>query len=240
MKGGHILTLWAVWSAVWLGADFGARSVIGWGVVSAASGLYLLWFGRRRGIIHKEGTRGGETHQWPEREKAWIQALQHFRHHWLNECQLIRGYTQLRRWERVDEVICRMASAAERQAMVTDLEHPNRSGAFLRFLCEFPRANLTWEGPPGVDLPAGAISQVEGELRQVAGAWGDDSPLSGGSPDGEEWRIFVRFRPDGLEVRLCDSEGREQSADRSRGREGPKYQEECFEPVDGKGLYHVD
>ncbi|MDI3256566.1 MAG: Spo0B domain-containing protein [Kyrpidia sp.] len=226
MRARHAFILWAVWSVVWLGIDFGAHAVIGWGVASLASAVYLLCFARGRGMIHHEhgeiGDIGGVLTQ---RERAWIQALQHLRHHWMNECQLVRGYAQMRRWERVDEVVCRMAETAERQSGVTDFGRPNRSGVLLRLMCEFPWIRVAWDGPERGDLPGVAVAGIEEELRRAVGArMGRTEPCHTPPTADHVWVRFGLESDGGATIRVLSNEPVEP------GRE----------TEDRKGLHHVD
>jgi hypothetical protein len=160
------------------------------------------------------------------REEAWMRALQHLRHYWLNELQLVRGYAQLRRWERVEDVVNRVVESAKLQSAATDFAHPHRSGLILRLLCEFPRISVEWNGPRDVDLCWRTVDGVEPALRERVGA-----------------RLAGREQPSDFGTAVTVLLG---SRDGGNGRDGPisfivqdaglaKRDSECR-----KGLQHVD
>ncbi|MBX6394992.1 MAG: Spo0B domain-containing protein [Alicyclobacillaceae bacterium] len=165
--------LWGIWSAAWFWSGLDGGRITGWAVASLGSGVYVLWSRRARGKIHS--VDGGSPppdsgEVLARREEAWMRALQHLRHHWLNELQLIRGYAQLRRWERVEDVVNRVVETAKLQSAATDFAHPHRSGLILRMLCEFPRISVEWDGPRDKDLCWRTVDGVEPALRERVGA----------------------------------------------------------------------
>lgn len=176
------LVSWGLWTVAWFWNRPDFRSAALWLGASAASAVWVLWCSRR-GILHSERREHSRIDEiLRRREIVWIQAVQSLRHHWLNEWQLVRGYAQMGRWDRVQAVVDRVTVSAEAQSRATDAAHPHRSGLMLRTLCEFPHLSVDWRGGADEDVPWVAVEEVEPLLRRhlaerTAGE-GRDSPAA--------------------------------------------------------------
>jgi stage 0 sporulation protein B (sporulation initiation phosphotransferase) len=93
-------------------------------VVPVLLGLYL-WFGmghakQADSRLHLEGTQPSAAEE-QERSKLYLRTLNHQRHDFMNDIQVIFGYLRLNKYDKILDFVENMKHKAERESMISKL-----------------------------------------------------------------------------------------------------------------------
>lgn len=71
--------------------------------------------------------------EWDELRQLWIGTLSHARHDWLNDLQLIMGYVQLKKFDKLAECVDMLKQRMTEEGKTTKLGHPGLVEAILTY-----------------------------------------------------------------------------------------------------------
>lgn len=94
-----------------------------------------------------------------------IAVLNRYRHDWMNDLQVLFGYIQLNRQDKIKEYIARLSDKLTRESLVAKLADPDLVAYLIRFRATNDRLHLEV-------VPAGEIDLTKLGLKgRQAGAW---------------------------------------------------------------------
>lgn len=92
-----------------------------------------------------------------EAENKFISILNHYRHDWLNDLQIVFGYVKLKKYDNLERFLDKIKDKLEQESMIARLDVPSLTLDLISFRHSNHTFNLKLEMEQGLQLSKGSV-----------------------------------------------------------------------------------